>query len=225
MARLIVTDPNYGFDDINLEGSNFRIEGRSLTGFTVQAGNDFFEFGGTGITYLNTEGSIFGIDFDLGIDVITAGTITSYRFREDGTPRFQLDQFSDSARSLVDFSSLLGRNGPLLFDDVLRGNDTIVFQSGNDRIDAETGDDTVTGGGGGSDTLNGGAGNDTAVFAGASGGHQVAALDGVVFVRDLGTGAVDQLVGFETLSFGDGSVAPPSGGGRRRVNTSPPTPT
>jgi hypothetical protein len=35
MARLIVTDPNYGFDDINLEGSNFRIEGRSSTGFTV----------------------------------------------------------------------------------------------------------------------------------------------------------------------------------------------
>ena len=94
MARLIVTDLNYGFDDINLEGSNFRIEGRSSTGFTVQVGNDFFDFGGTGITYLGTEGSIFGIDFDLGIDVITGGTITSYRFREDGTPRFQLDQFS-----------------------------------------------------------------------------------------------------------------------------------
>jgi hypothetical protein len=212
MARLIVTDPNYSFGEINLQGSNLQVEGRSSTGFTAQVGNDFFDFGGTGISYVNTSGSIFGLDFDLGLDVITGGTITSFRYREDGVPRFELDQFSDSARSLIDLSSLAGRNGPLLFDDVLRGNDTIVFQNGNDRIDAETGDDTVTGGGG-SDTLNGGAGNDTAVFAGARGAHQVAALDGVVFVRDPETGAVDQVVGFETLSFADGGVAPPDGGG------------
>ena len=200
MARLVVLDPDYDFGDLGLEGGAIRLDGQSSIGFTAQIGNDLFVFEGSRFTYASSSIRAFRKTFDANLDLVTGGTVTSYEFREDGVPSFRLDRFSDSARSLTDLSTLIGENGPLLFHDVLRGNDEIILAGGDDTIDAGRGNDLVTGGGG-SDRLNGGPGVDTAVFPGGRGSYSVAALEDRILVRDLTTGEVDVLRGFERLSF------------------------
>lgn len=211
MARLTILDTSYTLgDDLGLELGRVRIEDRSPTGFTLRVGDDLAVFRGTGFTYRDGGFELLGTQFTLGSDAVTGGTITSYEFREDGVPSFVLDGISESARSLVDLSTLAGRNGPLLFDNVLRGDDTARLAAGNDRLDLEAGNDVVTGGGG-ADELDGGPGLDVAVFEGSRSGATVITLGDRTYVRD-GAGAVDTLRNFETLRFSDGDVpVPPAG--------------
>ncbi|NEU13732.1 hemolysin [Methylobacterium sp. BTF04] len=103
-------------------------------------------------------------------------------------------------------------------DDVIdggRGNDRIDGGTGNDTLSGGDGNDTLIGGvgndildgGAGSDILDGGAGVDRASFSGKSSDYAIvydaSSTTGAFKIKHLATGAVDTLIGIETVSIGD----------------------
>ncbi|SHN15230.1 Metallo-peptidase family M12B Reprolysin-like [Pseudomonas asturiensis] len=163
--------------------------------------------------------------FAAGTDVVqgTAATI----FDSGG-----IDTFNFSLRSAdqkIDlraeaFSSIDGVAGNLaiargvVIENAITGggSDTLIGNDAANRLEGGAGNDTILGGGGNDilvggadrDDLDGGAGTDTALFAGLSTAYQALynadfALNGILRMTDMATGAVDTLRSIEKLSFDD----------------------
>jgi len=159
MARIVSLAPNYSFGNLNLSGTNLQLDGRSPQVFVTHIGNDYFDFFGSGFRYDEGKVEIFGTTIDTHIDAVTAGTINSFVYREDGSPTCAVDGISRSPDALANFSVLTNQNGPLVFNNLLSGDDQIYFAAGNDTIDTAGGND-IAFGGAGNDQLRGGAGFD-----------------------------------------------------------------
>jgi hypothetical protein len=86
--------------------------------------------------------------------------------------------------------------------------DTGILGNGRaNRLTGNDGDNRITGGPG-NDVIVGGEGSDTAVFSGMESEYRVEEADGTMIVSDSveGRDGTDELVGVETLAFGDGEI-------------------
>ena len=151
MARVVVLNQNYGFGNLSLQGTGLQLEGRGPNVFVAKIGDDRFDFWGSGFTYDEAKIKVFGETIDFGFDFVTGGTINAFTYREDGLPTYTIDGISRSPSALNNINVLTGQNGPLVFNNLLSGDDQFYLANGDDKIVAGGGNDIVFAAGGNDD--------------------------------------------------------------------------
>jgi Ca2+-binding RTX toxin-like protein len=183
MAKLVLGDVGQGFDmsDLGMEGlfDYDAVSARSNALRLYDNGSNYFEFGGSGLTYeKDGKGQVSDVQ----------GTVTTMTLKISGTTAISVTGIKLDAHAVAE--AVLGLDEDSFVALLTGGNDNFSGSKYADTLLGGAGKDTLYGGLG-ADDLGGGAGADTFVFKSVK--ESVASTSGMDHVLDFSVAQKDHI--------------------------------